>query len=164
MTWRVLATQLGYYNQQEFFPGEVFDLLNFADGTYPHAVTYHQKKDAQGKDIPDEFEERVVLGADKQPVHRDFALDEGEKLMKKGPKRGEVIRFGWMKRVPDRTPIGQYPVKDGICEVDFWTKGVQLPQPYQSKPTPRERGPESAKRNHAPILDVLPAEQTSEAA
>lgn len=161
--WRVVATQQGFYNQQLFEVGEVFDLLSYADGTYPHAVKYLPKKDAEGKVIADEFDEEPILGKDKKPVHRDFAEDQGDKLMRSGPKRGEVMRFGWMKRVPDSVPIGQYPVKDNLCTVDFWARGIQLPPAVQAKPLPGERGPENPKRNHARVLDVLPPPVTEAA-
>lgn len=159
--WRVVATQQGHYNQVIREPGEVFDLLLHEDGSYPQAIKYNPRK-ADGKVIPDEWDEEVVLGKDKKPLHRDFAEDQGYKTITRGPVKGDTIRFGWMKRVPDRTPIGRYPVGFSGELVDFWATNVQLPQALQVIPPPRERGQEDHRRNHARILDVLPKE--SEAA
>lgn len=158
MLWRVVATVQGQYNQVLREPGEVFDLLLHADGTYPSAVKYLPKKDADGKLLEDEWLEEPVLGKDKKPIHRDFAEDQGFKKITRGPVRGDTIRFGWMKRVPDRTPVGQYPVAFNGDMPDFWATNVQLPQAFQTIPPPGERGQESHKRNHARILDVLPKE------
>lgn len=158
MIWRVLATQQGLYNQVLRNPGEVFDLLLHEDGTYPVTYKYTPKKDAAGKDIPDEWDEQVVLGKDKKPIHRDFAEDQGMKTITRGPVRGDTIRFGWMKRVPDRVPIGQYPVAFNGDMPDFWATHIQLPQAVQVIPPPRERGQEDYRRNHAHILETLPKE------
>lgn len=158
MVWRVVATVQGHYNQIIRDPGEVFELLQYADGTYPVAYKYTPKKDEAGKVIPDEWDEAVVLGKDKKPVHRDFAEDQGMKTITRGPVRGDTIRFGWMKRVPDKTPIGQYPVSLEGDMPDFWATNVQLPQAREVVPTGRQRGPEDYRRNHARILDVLPKE------
>jgi hypothetical protein len=158
MVWRVVATQQGHYNQVLREIGEVFDLLCYADGTFPIAVKYTQKKDATGK-LLDEWDEEQVLGKDKKPVHRDFAEDQGYKLITRGPVKGDSIRFGWMKRVPDRTPLGQYPPVNNGELPDFWSQNVQLPQAHEVIPGPRSRGQQDPRRNHAPILDVLPKEQ-----
>lgn len=158
MIWRVVATQQGLYNQVLREKGEVFDLLLYADGTYPVAYKYTQKKTAEGKDVPDEWNEEILLGKDKKPVHADFAEDQGMKTITRGPVRGDTIRFGWMKRVPERVPIGQYPVTFDGQMPDFWAANIQLPPAQQVVPTGRERGPEDYRRNHARILDVLPKE------
>jgi hypothetical protein len=123
---RVVATQVGQYNQFIREPGEVFDLLNYTDGTYPTKTKEVPKKDKEGKVIPGAFETIVVK--DKKtgkPIHRDFALDQGNRIIKSGPLKGEVVQLGWMKAVPDSIPIGLYPVG-----TDFWTPNVQLPQPF----------------------------------
>lgn len=149
--WKVVATQMGQYNQVLREEGEVFALLLHADGTYPPAVKYIPKK-VNGKVIEDEWDEEIILGPDQKPVHIDFAEDQGAKLIKKGPKKGEVLRFGWMKRVPDRTPVGRY-----VVGTDFWNN-TQLPPAWVVVPPAGERGPEDHRRNHARILDVLPKE------
>lgn len=142
---KVLATQMGQYNQIMREPGEVFELLNFADGTYPHKTREVPKKDAQGKVIAGEFELLTVKGADKKtPVHRDFAPDKGNRLIKTGPMKGEVVNIGWMKAVPDRIPIGLYPLG-----VDFWTPNVQIPQAW-AVPLGQQ------DRRASPILNVMP--------
>lgn len=160
MIWRVLATQTGQYNQVLRQEGEVFDLLLHEDGSYPKAVRLVQKKGADGRPIPDEYDEEVIFLKDgKTPVHAHFAEDQGSKLIKHGPRKGDVMRFGWMKRVPDRVPVGLYPVG-----TDFWRQGVQLPQPYPIVPGAKERGQEDHRRNHARMLDVLPKEEVADAA
>lgn len=163
MGWRVVATQQGQYNQVIRNPGEVFDLLCHADGSYPAAVKYNPRKDAKQNVIPDEWDEEVIKGKDNKPVHRDFAEDQGNKLLKSGPKKGEVMRFGWMRRVPDHIHIGQYQTGKNGELPDFWATGLQLPAPTQTVPDMRERGPEDSRRNHARILDVLPPEVTEAA-
>src|SRR2546425_343631 len=108
MIWRVVATREGQYNQLIRNAGEVFDLLCYANGSYPPAVKYVPKKDAKGAVIPEEWDEELIKGKDGKPVHRDFAEDQGNKLMKSGPKKGEVLRFGWMRRVSEHVQVGQY--------------------------------------------------------
>lgn len=155
--WRVVATQQGHYNQVLIEAGSVFDLLCYPDGSYPHAVRYEPKKDAKGNPIPEEWDE-IPIKKDGVTVHRDFAEDFGEKLMKTGPKKGEVLRFGWMKRVPKSTPLGIYPPG-----TDFWSRRALPPAmlngqsglPVVVFPGIRERMPEDRRRNHAPILDAL---------
>ena len=150
---KVVATQPGFQNQTLREVGEVFDLLAHEDGTYPVAIRYLPKKDASGVAIPDEFIEEIVKGKDGKPLHRDFAEDTGDQLIKRGPKRGEVMRFGWMKRVPDKTPVGLY--KPGT---DFWSN-QQLPPPVL-----REGGaPPDPRRIHAPVLTVLPKDEAEAA-
>lgn len=62
MIWRIVATQQGLYNQVLREPGEVFDLLLYSDGTYPVAYKYTPKQTAEGKVIPDEWDEQILLG------------------------------------------------------------------------------------------------------
>lgn len=165
MTWRVVATRPGQYNQVLRTEGEVFDLLCYEDGSYPPAVDYKPKM-VDGKEVPGEWDEVVKVGKDKKPIHRDFAEDQGERLIKKGPIKGDVVRFGWMRRVPDKVPIGLYPRNS-----DFWSGYTPTPimaidpetgqstgRPYQPVPPKEQRGHEEPKRNHARILDVLPPE------
>lgn len=159
MVWRVVATQQGQYNQCIMDIGMVFDLLLHDDGTYPVALKHTQKKDQKGNLIPDEWDSTPILGKDQKPVHRDFSEDLGNKAIKSGPKKGEVIRLGWMKRVPDHTPLGLYPVdENGTIKAQFWSPNMQLPQPYDVGYAPWSPGPLDRKRNHAAILSVLPKE------
>jgi hypothetical protein len=160
MVWRVVATQQGQYNQCIMDIGMVFDLLLHDDGTYPVALKHVQKKDEKGALIPDEWDSTTILGKDNRPVHRDFAEDLGNKAIKSGPKKGEVMRFGWMKRVPDRTPLGLYPVdENGNIQAQFWDKNVQLPQAFDVGYHPWTPNTLDRKRNHAAILSVLPKEE-----
>lgn len=157
--WRVVATQQGQYNQVLIEPGTVFDLLLYQDGTYPAATRYEPKKDEKGVAIPDEWDEIPILMKDGTLLHRDFSEDQGPKLMKRGPKMGETIQLGWMRLVHERVPVGLYPPA-----TDFWS-GRPIPPPYVNQQTGElvlpwvsgaDRGPQDRKRNHAPILDVLP--------
>jgi hypothetical protein len=158
-TWRVVATQQGQYNQVLIEPGTVFDLLLYADGTYPLAVRFEAKKDEAGKVIEDEWDQIPLTMKDGTFLHRDFAEDMGAKLVRRGPKAGETVHLGWMRLVPVQTPIGLY-----LPATDFWS-GRPIPGPAVNQLTGEQfmpwfsggdRGPMDRKRNHAPILDVLP--------
>jgi hypothetical protein len=149
MGWKVVATQNGLHNNIFREIGEVFDLRTYPDGTYPPLIVYTEKKDKSGKVIEDEYDEKITEtmsldGKKREPSHRDFAEDKGNIAIRKGPKKGEVMRFGWMKRVPDNVPIGIYPAPDGKVP-DFWSN-TMLPAPFQ-----REFIAEDRRRNHAPI-------------
>ncbi len=161
--WRVVATQQGQYNQFLMDVGMVFDLLTYQDGTYPVATRLVIKKDDTGaplrghdeKDrfLADNWDEVPVIGKDGIAIHRDFALDMGDKQIRRGPKKGEVVRVGWMKRVPERTPLGLYPVdSDGNIQAAFWDPRSQLPQALDLGYRPWVPGPIDRKRNHAPML------------
>ena len=113
--WRVVASGWGQYDQILREPGEVFELLPNEDGTYPLREDWVPKRDAAGREIADEGEWVLFKDGNGEPTHRDFAEDTGDQLIKRGPLKGEVMRFGWMKRVPDSTPCGLYPVG-----TNFW--------------------------------------------
>ena len=156
MIWRVVATQQGFHNQTLREPGEVFDLLLYPDGSYPPLQRELPKKDEKGVIIPDEFTyETVYVKGSKPPipVHRDFAEDRGHVAIKHGPHRGDTMRFGWMKRVPDTVAVGLYDPS-----VNFWNN-TQLPPAQQ-----RTGGaPPDPRRIHAPVLSVLTPEVTEAA-
>jgi hypothetical protein len=166
--WRVVAMQQGQYNQFMMEIGMVFDLLTYQDGTYPIAKRYVLKKDDNGapllgwddkeRFIAENWDHVPVIGKDGVVVHRDFALDLGTKPVKSGRMKGEVMRVGWMKRVPDRTPLGQYEVDPdtGLCKANFWEPRVQLPQAFDVGYHPWQPGPGDRKRNHAAILAFYP--------
>lgn len=174
MGWKVVATQVGQYNQvlrisdQQFV--EVFELLHYADGKVPLQFKDVPKRDEKTKAIiPDEFKQVPVMtktldGKGMEQAHRDFAEDLGNKLIKSGPKKGESMRTGWMLRVPDETPIGVYPRGTNFFAgkpqpmIDQ-TTGL----PYVVVPPPGARM-EDPRRNHAKILDVLPPEEVDEEA
>lgn len=148
MGWKVVATQQGQFNQVMREVGEVFDLMTYPDGTYPVQIQYTPKKSKDGKVLEDEFDERTVMcdtldGKGHEPAHRDFAPDTGVTKIKKGPKRGEVMRFGWMRRVPDAVQVGLYPVNENGTTLDFW-HNYQLPPPWV-----RPYVPEDTRRAHA---------------
>lgn len=165
--WRVVATQQGQYNQFLMDIGMVFDLLTYRDGTYPVAMRLVIKKDDHGqpmrgytdKDVflPEAWDEEPIIGKDGIVVHRDFALDMGNRAMKTGPKKGETIRVGWMKRVPESVAIGMYPVDaDGIIQAKFWDKRAMLPPAFDVGYAPWRPNKMDAKRNHAPMLEHYP--------
>jgi hypothetical protein len=169
--WRVVAVQQGQYNQFFMEIGMVFDLLTYEDGTYPVATRFVIKKDDSGaplkghddKDrfIAENWDVVPVIGKDGVAVHRDFALDMGAKPIKAGPRKGEVIRVGWLKRVPATTPLGLYPVdENGIIQAQFWDQRAQLPQPMDAGYHPWTPGPLDRKRNHAPMLAFYPKPET----
>jgi len=122
---KVTATQVGQYNQVLREVGEVFELLTFPDGTYPHKMREVPKKDKDGKPIAGEFELKTIKMKDGKPAHRDFAADQGIRIIKSGPLKGEMVQLGWMRMVPESVRVGLYPPG-----TDFWTPNVQLPQPY----------------------------------
>lgn len=101
---KVMATQPGQYCNVFFEVGWVFELLYNEDGTEPQREDWIPKLDAQGKDTGD-GEYVIWRDKDNKTIHRDLALDMGEKVLRSGPKRGEVARFGWMKIVPEETPV-----------------------------------------------------------
>lgn len=118
--WLVVATAMGQYDQILREPGEVFELLPNEDGTVPPMLRAVPRKTADGRPVLDEVgdpvvDETPVVGADGLPLHRDFAEDTGDQLIKRGALKGEVMRFGWMRRVADETPCGLYPPG-----TDFW--------------------------------------------
>jgi hypothetical protein len=129
--WKVLAVTWGHHDQILREPGEVFQLLDVVeedDGSvsYPPQLAWVPRK-VDGKPVLDEFGEQVfdqvpVLGADGQPLHREFAEDVGEVPLR-GPHKGETIHLGWQLRVPDSVPIGLY----GQPWPDFWAGEDQPP-------------------------------------
>lgn len=162
--WRVVATCQGHYNQFFMEVGMVFDLLTYQDGSYPVALKHVQKKDDKGALI-DEWDSTPIIGKDGCAIHRDFSHDQGTKAIKTGPKKGEVMRFGWMKRVPDRTPLGQYPVDgDGNIQARFDDRNTQLPQSMDVGYHPWTPGPLDRKRNHAPMLAFYPTPEIDDEA
>lgn len=167
MGWKVIATQEGQHNQIFREVGEVFDLMTYPDGTYPPQIEYLPKKDKSGKVIEDEYDEKIIQtatldGKGKEPAHRDFAEDRGNIKIKRGPKKGEVMRFGWMLRVPDATPVGFWAVDEGGNVPDFragipmaafkWARSQYLPE------DPRRA---HAKINHGPYLAPEPEEEAA---
>jgi hypothetical protein len=119
---KVVATQNGFYNQIFREPGEVFELLMHEDGSMPRARKWVPKLDANRKEIPDEGTWVDIKDKKGQPIHEHFAEDKGNVQITTGPKKGEVMHVGWMRTVPDKTPVGMYP-----ADTDFWS-GAQLPQ------------------------------------
>ena len=104
---RVQAVRQGFYNQYLHEIGEVFDLLNEPDGTMPlRMVQIPILKD--GKETG-EFEEEVYLDGEGNPMHRDFSPHDMELKGRGQYFKGETFREGWMRQVPDDTPLGIYP-------------------------------------------------------
>lgn len=132
---KVLATQTGFYDQILRDPGEVFELLKNADGSDPLREDWVPKLDEKGKDTGD-GEYVIFKDAQGNTVHRDFAPDHGEVVLRSGPKRGETHRFGWMQIVPEGTPCGIYPPDTQFDRVH------QMPQPRKAV---------TVEKIHAPI-------------
>jgi len=108
---RVQATKTGFYNQYLHEAGEVFDLLDNEDGTVPLKMQQVPVMDTAGKPTGEFNEELVLING--EPVHRDFAPD-GEELVGLGTYKGERFQPGWMRQVPDDTPLGIYPADHKI--------------------------------------------------
>lgn len=112
---RVRATQDGFIYNVYIAKGTVFDLINNLDGSIPEREEckpiMEQVVDSKtGKKVmrdTGEVDYEILKDEDGNPVHRDLALDMGDEMMKRGPKRGEVVRFGWMEIVPDNTPLSK---------------------------------------------------------
>lgn len=105
---RVQATKEGFYNQFIHVVGEVFDLLNDPEtGTMPLRMIREYEKDDKGALTGEWTETKPYLDKEGNPMHRDFAPDE-EAVRGTGAFRGESFSPGWMRRVPDETPLGIY--------------------------------------------------------
>jgi hypothetical protein len=131
---KVLATQIGQYDQILREPGEVFELLKNEDGSDPLREDWVPKLDEKGKDTG---EGEYVVFRDKHgnTVHRDYAPDHGEVVLRSGPKRGETHRFGWMQVVPEETVCGIYPAGTQFDRV------LQLPQPRKAATVEKIQAP-----------------------
>jgi len=135
--FRVVATRQGFHNQRLRERGEVFDLLTKRDGSYRQAFKLEAVIDLQGNVIPGKWKKAPIQAKDGNgrlmeskngkiiPEHADYAEDMGNVSITDGPGVGENIHLGWMFKVPDDTPIGQYP-----DVLDFWNPKIRLPEPY----------------------------------
>lgn len=115
---KVQATDVGFYCNVRIEVGWVFELLRNADGSDPVREEWVPKL-VDGKDTGDGEYVTWIDPKTKRPVHRDFAPDSGDFMVRQGPKRGEVARFGWMKQVPDETPdtmFGELSLTDLLYE------------------------------------------------
>jgi len=101
---RVRATADGQYANVYIEAGHVFDLLKNADGSDPLREDWVPRLDKNGKDTGD-GQYVTYKDADGNTVHRDYAPDSGDFLIKQGPRRGEVERLGWMEEVSEDTEI-----------------------------------------------------------
>jgi|SRR6516164_288371 hypothetical protein len=153
--FRVVATRQGFHNQRLRERGEVFDLLTNKDGSYRKAYTLEQSIDVQGNPIRGKFKRIEVPAKDGfgRPFakngkavaeHADYAEDLGNVSVSEGPNVGEAIHLGWMYKVPDDTPLGQYP-----DVLDFWNPKIRLPEPYVASVAPGG----VSSRGSAPIKD-----------
>lgn len=107
---RVQATKLGFYNNYLHEIGEVFDLLNDENGDMPLRMIKVEVKGADGKPTG-EFVEEVYLDEKGNPMHRDFSPHDME-WRGVGHFKGDVFREGWMRIVPDDTPLGIWPDRE----------------------------------------------------
>jgi hypothetical protein len=154
--FRVVATRQGFHNQRLRERGEVFDLLVKKDGSYRQAYKLEPMIDIQNNVIPGRFKRVPIQAKDGMgkliegkngkvvPEHADYAEDIGNVPVDSGPNTGEAIHLGWMFKVPDDTPIGQYP-----DVLDFWNPKVRLPEPLVASVAPGG----VASRGSAPIKE-----------
>lgn len=107
---RVQATKLGFYNNYLHEIGEVFDLLMNDDGSMPLRMARVDVLGPDGKPTGETVEE-VYLDPNGNPVHRDFSPHDME-WKGRGHFKGEVFHEGWMRIVPDDTPLGIWPDRE----------------------------------------------------
>lgn len=143
---RVQATDVGFYCNVRIEAGWVFDLLRNADGSDPAREDWIPKLDAQGKDVGDGDYVPYKDAKTGKHVHRDYAPDSGDFMVRQGPKRGEVARFGWMRQVPDDTPLTEIPGIGPLVLEDFQhgfdvntRKPRRAPRPEPVAPAPTRR-------------------------
>lgn len=103
----------------------MFELLKNDDGSDPLREDWVPKLDAHGKDTG-EGEYVTFKDKDGNTVHRDYAPDHGEVVLRSGPKRGEAHRFGWMQVVPESVACGIYP------EGTAFDRVMQMPAPRKA--------------------------------
>ena len=105
---RVQATKEGFYNQFIHVVGEVFDLLDDPKtGRMPLRMIREYLKDDKGVLTGEFIDEKPYLDKEGNPMHADYAPDE-EVVRGTGAFRGESFSPGWMRQVPDDTPLGIY--------------------------------------------------------
>jgi hypothetical protein len=129
---RVQATKQGFYNQYLHEIGEVFDLLMNDDGTMPLKMIQKKVDDVFPPSHPQagkptfhwEDTDEPELDGEGNPIHRDFAPDGEESIGVGHGFKGDIFRHGWMRRVPDDTPLGIYPP-----EVSFGNRGQEQRAP-----------------------------------
>ena len=123
---KVVAVREGIYNNILREIGEVFTLLNFADGSFPPKLKFVPKIDkATGKaSVTGDGEWVEDKDRDGKLIHADFAEYHGIKSVRVGPMAGNTWEDGWMTRVSDSIPDGMYP--EGT---EFQNERMQLPQP-----------------------------------
>jgi hypothetical protein len=108
----------------------VFDLLNNEDGTMPIRMKRTDVLDEKGKPTG-EYNEEFWPDRDGNAVHRDFAPDDFE-VAGRGEFRGQLFSPGWMRQVPDDTPIGIYP-EDTV----FGEAGIEKKAPMSRQIRPQ---------------------------
>lgn len=119
---KVQATKQGFYDNCLREEGEVFALVDNADGSMPLRMVRTYELDKNQKPTG-EFTEEVYLDKDGNVMHADFAPDH-EEVTGRGAFRGETFSPGWMVQVPDETQIGIYPP-----EQKFNSVGREVPVP-----------------------------------
>lgn len=114
----------GIYDNIPRMPGEVFELLNGPDGKMPlrmrkiyaQGKRYNAQTGMEEKYYTGEFTEEVFLDKDENPMHADFAPWDETQVGQGKEFAGEIFNLGWMRRVPDETPVGLYPETEVIGE------------------------------------------------
>ncbi len=156
MKYRVQATSEGQYNQYLHVVGEVFDLMMNADGTMPLKMKQKKVPDFYPSSHPQagketfhlEDSDEPELDEDGEPIHRDFASDGVEARGTALGFAGDTFRHGWMRRVPDDTPLGIYP-----ADQLFTRQGQERKAPISRVVLPSNH-PTNAPRS-APIMGEI---------
>lgn len=114
----------GIYDNIPRVPGEVFELINLPDGkmplrmkrTYKQAERFNPQTGLKEMVHTGEYDEEVFLDADDNPMHADYAPHEETTVGQGNAFGGEIFRNGWMRQVPEETPVGLYPENEVIGE------------------------------------------------
>lgn len=112
----------GIYDNIPRVPGEVFELITPADGKMPLRMkrTYKKAKrlnnGIEESYFTSEYDEEVFLDKEGNPMHADYAPHDETTQGQGNAFGGETFRTGWMRVVPEETPVGLYPENEVIGE------------------------------------------------
>lgn len=107
----------GIYDNIPRMPGEVFELLNGPDGKMPLRMRktfikgkrFNQNTGLEESYFTSDFKEEIWLDKDDNPMHADYAPHDEKQVGHGKEFGGEIFNLGWMRQVPDDTPVGLYP-------------------------------------------------------
>ena len=112
----------GIYDNVPRVPGEVFELLNGADGQMPlrmkrtYKVATRLNNGVEERYATGEYTEEIFVDKAGNPMHADFAPHDEFTIGQGREFGGETFRGGWMRHVPDDTACGIYPEEQIIGE------------------------------------------------